>query len=540
MLAFIIITVVVFLVFRYIMKLPGEVETPEMELLERLKVKFRDKDPENEFDASTCYVFGRALIEGVKFSQDVNKGLFLLQRAANYGYTPALVYLGDYYSTHDRSGASDTKIFNYYKQAADKGDKVGMSRLGLCYANGCGVEENWTEAHRWMIRSAELGYAPACEWMLGVYRDLQEEKEEEMRSKSRLTSTSGLSLLKDDDPDAPPVDPDYAEAMRLIEDAVLKYSHGDPDYQHPTRLFKGSIPDETFDEALRLLRQAADREYVPAMLKLAGFLLFDVYVPKEGWGDGSTFVAEGVRLATRALALGDNQAWIVLGNCSAGGIGVYENKKRAFDCYLSASHACIPEAFNLVGLCYSKGEGVEKNFALEHYYLKIGAIMKDPKAMIGLARCYYYGEGVAKDLEKAREYYEIAANLGSGRAAYILAYGYLVKNSGYEFDKERGLAWLDRAVNLSEERALTYLGRLYRTGRFVKQDLQAAHDCFIRAAQKNYAEAMFFLGYSFADLGRYQEALEWLKKAERRGYEHATELIGKVYEIIGYDESELS
>ena len=48
-----------------------------------------------------------------------------------------------------------------FREAAEKGDAEGQWKLGVCYADGKGVEKNATEAVKWYRKAAEQGNAKA-------------------------------------------------------------------------------------------------------------------------------------------------------------------------------------------------------------------------------------------------------------------------------------------------------------------------------------------------------------------------------------------
>lgn len=48
-----------------------------------------------------------------------------------------------------------------FREAAEKGDAEGQWKLGVCYADGKGVEKNATEAVKWYRKAAEQGNAEA-------------------------------------------------------------------------------------------------------------------------------------------------------------------------------------------------------------------------------------------------------------------------------------------------------------------------------------------------------------------------------------------
>ena len=56
------------------------------------------------------------------------------------------------------------------KKAAEQGDAQAQYNLGVCYANGNGVEKNLSEAVKWWRKAAEQGFAQA-QFNLGVCYD---------------------------------------------------------------------------------------------------------------------------------------------------------------------------------------------------------------------------------------------------------------------------------------------------------------------------------------------------------------------------------
>ena len=67
----------------------------------------------------------------------------------------------DYLSgAHDRP-LDHTKAFECFKKSADMGNENAQIRVGFCYQNGTGVEQNKAEAVKWYRKAAEQGNASA-------------------------------------------------------------------------------------------------------------------------------------------------------------------------------------------------------------------------------------------------------------------------------------------------------------------------------------------------------------------------------------------
>ena len=85
-----------------------------------------------------------------------------------------------------------------------------------------------------------------------------------------------------------------------------------------------------------------------------------------------------------------------------------------------------------VGLCYSEGDGVEKDKekAFE-WYLK-AADKNHAQGAYKVGYCYQHGTGVAKDLDKAESFYSKAKELGCDKGKRFLKKRY----KEYHFDDD--------------------------------------------------------------------------------------------------------
>jgi uncharacterized protein len=97
---------------------------------------------------------------------DLVASMALWRKAANAGYAPAQVWLGD---VLDKS-EEDPEAVEWYRKAASQGDAAGELGLGQMYAKGEGVKKDLTEARAHILRAAEKNYLPAMMVMMGAYR----------------------------------------------------------------------------------------------------------------------------------------------------------------------------------------------------------------------------------------------------------------------------------------------------------------------------------------------------------------------------------
>ncbi len=78
----------------------------------------------------------------------------------------------------------------------------------------------------------------------------------------------------------------------------------------------------------------------------------------------------------------------------------------------------------------------------------------------GLGVMYLNGEGTEKDEVEGVRLITLAAEQGDESAMLILANGYLQGNSGLEYNEEKAIEWLERAVEEGSETAGTLLNKV--------------------------------------------------------------------------------
>lgn len=100
---------------------------------------------------------------------DVANAMPILRKAANAGYAPAQVLLGEILdlSEYDEEAAA------MYKKAALQGDAEGQFRLGTLYSQGEGVKKDVNEARRLIALAAEQGHVQATNVMSHAYLNAQ-------------------------------------------------------------------------------------------------------------------------------------------------------------------------------------------------------------------------------------------------------------------------------------------------------------------------------------------------------------------------------
>lgn len=81
----------------------------------------------------------------------------LILAAAQAGNSLAQTQIGLHYEKGIGLQKNYTEAARWYRRGAENGDSLGMKNLGQLYEEGKGVPEDWVEAAKWYAKSAELG-----------------------------------------------------------------------------------------------------------------------------------------------------------------------------------------------------------------------------------------------------------------------------------------------------------------------------------------------------------------------------------------------
>lgn len=139
------------------------VSTPEE--LSQLEEKADEGDPDSLYRLGLMYVVGFPQIPRMpKIELDEPKGRKLMQEAAEAGYGPAQLWLGNFYfqmAQNNEDSAYHKLAWNYFIQAAEAGDPQGQLSVACMLGRGEGVARDPAQAVFWLRKSAEQGYFAA-------------------------------------------------------------------------------------------------------------------------------------------------------------------------------------------------------------------------------------------------------------------------------------------------------------------------------------------------------------------------------------------
>jgi TPR repeat protein len=121
----------------------------------RLCIAGAEGDVHAKFEAAKAQIFG----QGVE--RNIPRGVAKITEVAEEGNLEAILFMGDWSISPDNPVPSPTQSTEWFEQAANKQSEEGMTKLGLNYLNGVGVEQDTQRACYWLERAAEKGNVEA-------------------------------------------------------------------------------------------------------------------------------------------------------------------------------------------------------------------------------------------------------------------------------------------------------------------------------------------------------------------------------------------
>ena len=216
------------------------------------------------------------------------------------------------------------------------------------------------------------------------------------------------------------------------------------------------------------------------------------------------------------------------------GLGtVSKDEEKAFSLFKkNADHKEI-NGMIMVANAYLNGIGINKD--PEEGFRIINEIKdsKHPLAYKIYADCKLKGLGTMVDEKEAVKYYKLAAENNDIISTYIL--GLLYRDGkGVEQNYKVSLEYLEKAASYNYPDALKQIAFFYSQGICVKKDTLKEAEYLKRYADTGIPDGMFIYGSVCLDrqkgLFKYQEGLDYLKRAVALNEPKATHVLGKIYE----------
>lgn len=279
--------------------------------------------------------------------QNDSKAFECFKKAADKG--EAYDDLGFMYLNGRGCKEDDKKAFEYFMKAAEQNDAWGQYHVGQSYKYGWGVKENSYKAYEYYVKSADNNCGAACE-KVGLFLD------------------DGIGCEQDKDA------------------AIKMWAKGDSlgDGNCAGHLGEEYLEMEDYDNAYKMLCKAYE----------------------AGADDTYTYF----------LAL-----------CYKNGCGVQKDCRTAIQLFEEAAEE-IPGGYDDIG-CIYLFESEIRNTTLAVKYFQKAVDKGITEGYTHLGFCYANGFGVVKDREKAKELLQVAIDQGDEKATTY--YNDIIKKEGY-------------------------------------------------------------------------------------------------------------
>ena len=292
-----------------------------------------------------------------------------LKRAAEQGNAGAQYKLGICYDEGRGVAQSYTEAVKWYKRAVDaykqaamQGDADAQKGLGVCYDAGRGVEQSYTEAVKWYKMAAEQGNAEA-QYNLGYYFEI-----------GRGVSQSSIEAVKW-----------YrlsAEQGNAAAQCNLGWCYAN-----------GRGVSQSSMEAVKWYRLSAEQGNVAAQYNLGV-----CYAKGQGVAQSDT---EAMRWYKMAAEQGNAETQYKVALYYREMREVAQNEALAYDYLQHAAQSGYAPAQSMLGWWYIEKE-TEDNSAVEWY--RKAAARGDYMGQYNLGLCYENGRGVVANSTEAAEW----------------------------------------------------------------------------------------------------------------------------------------
>ncbi len=197
-----------------------------------------------------------------------------------------------------------------------------------------------------------------------------------------------------------------------------------------------------------------------------------------------------------------------------------------------------PQASELVGYLYMKGQGTPQNHKLAYEYLQRAAKAGQTNAQANLGVLLLNGWGTEKNLSQAFQFFEQAAQKDNP-FAQVQAAKMLLIGQGVDKDIDKGVELLKKAAEAKYPEAEVRLAVLMQQGATTEESPLQAYYLLQSAAEKDNPSAHHYLGLFYADKkndlaqANIDKAIFHLKKAATAGVVESSLLLYHLHAGFG-------
>ena len=376
------------------------------------------------------------------------------------------------------------------KAQAAMGNAEAMYLLGCNYLYGIGVKPDIPLAHSYLSKAADKGFVHAKDTLEYAFAD---------KGRS-IKLSSELDIV-------------YEVVCRLGQAA----DKGDPAALHLKNKDKLSddVDDYMFHRAVTQMKQSADQNYAPAL-----FSLGIVYMRGNRIKGKRN---KGIRMLTNAAEQEYTPAVIAYAN-------FFPEKAYPIVARIAQKEDADAKIFGLLSDYYFKGISVDKDEKEGLRLLKKAEEKGYKDAALNLGITYEHGKcGESKDINLAVAYYEKGVENDNPDCMNNLG-SILELSDEYPHDYKRAFELYKRSAELGNGAGYNNLATCYKRGIGTDPDSKKALECYeqaITAGDKAHAYWNLYLYYMDGVClpPNHQKAVEWLQKGDEAGVLQCTYLL---------------
>jgi len=473
---------------------------------------------------------------------DKDRGLELIASAAERGQERAQWLWGSVLVNPAASGSESVqqdigKGVEWIKKSADQGFGMAECILASFYAQGIGVEKDLSKAKEYCELALEHG---------GLIADMEEGAKSMLAQLKGVVRATDSAEESDAESECPGLDPDANDEEKAeFQEMLSRAKDGNADAQYDLAVAcalgrHGAKRDR--GRAAAWYKKSADAGKIEAIVGLA-----DCYKDGEVADKG---LADAIPLYEKAAQKGDWRAQHVLA------LDIYSSGEQMAADYAKAVKWALIAADNdgtqyvleLLGKCYEKGLGTDRNVALAMKYYQMAVKKGSAEAQVALARlsklsgdCLYdkvkFGPGVS-DSDKAacRKVYDEAVE-GRPGAEYEMGNVLSQGMYGIVVDVKEAFAWYLKSAEHGFMDAQAVVASYYSNGVKDVVDWNDAEKFkwYWEAAMQGHVESMrkvadcFFYGSGVSENN--EEAKWWYIRAAKAEDEVALDMLETHWEM---------
>ena len=195
-----------------------------------------------------------------------------------------------------------------------------------------------------------------------------------------------------------------------------------------------------------------------------------------------------------AAALGHPTAMFYMGVCYTNGEGTEKDPVKAFQMFRAAANVGEVTSMHNLANCYANGSGTAANDTLAFKWYNAAADSGYVKSMTVIARCYEEGMLTAKDSAKAIEWYALAAEKEEPYALYKMGchHEHLDSVAGLKkraTRKSPAVKYFTLAAALKNPQAQFKIAECHKSGRYFKKSKKMRFERLLHAANNGLLQA---------------------------------------------------